>query len=132
MNWVDIKYVFNQLRNGKEIPKKSEKSNMLESDWIELQKLGNVTKYSFDHQGISPGIYLVQAKLRFSGDSYDTSVSNFADASDDGYALPVYTDSTYRVFLHLSTSSFVATASFVSSGYSAIVEVISVRVKRIM
>ena len=132
MNWADIKYVFNQLRNGKEIPKKSEKSNMLESDWIDLQKLGNVTKYSFDHQGISPGIYIVRAKIRFEDDNFDRSVSNFADASDDGYGLPAYTDATYKVFFNLSTRSFSASANFVSSSYSARIEVKSVRVKRIM
>ena len=133
MNWVDIKYVFNQLRNGKEIPKKSEKAKMLDSDWIELEKVKNVTKYSFGHQGISPGIYLVQAKVRFDEDTFDSRISNFVDANDDeGYALPYYTDANYRVYMHLSTDSFSLGAHYINNSYRATVEVLSVRVKRIM
>lgn len=56
MNWVDIKYIFEQIKNGKVV---SKKASSLTDEWITLQLTPTTVVGQYNHQGLEQGIYLV-------------------------------------------------------------------------
>lgn len=56
MNWVDIKYIFEQIKNGKVV---SKKASSLTNEWITLQLTPTTVAGQYNHQGLEQGIYLV-------------------------------------------------------------------------